>query len=61
MQITQDSKEQLTKFLLLQASDNQIISFFGYDPCGFDRADVQNIIEQMPAENVNDFIDEFRL
>lgn len=54
-------QEKLTRFLLLQATDEQVKSFFGYNLYSFSCDDVEEVVEQMNEEELGSFYEEFNI
>ena len=57
----EEKMEQLAKYILLEAKQNEVEEFFGYDPQGFSREEVEDVLDQMPEEEIEDFYDTYNL
>lgn len=57
----EEKMEQLARYMLLEAKHDEIIDFFGYDPYGFSRSEVEDTLDQMPEEEIEDFYDTYNL
>lgn len=54
-------EKRMIDFLLNKANAEQIKEFFGYEPHGFDRKEIENILCQMPDDVLDDLVNEFGL
>lgn len=57
----EEKMEQLTRYILLEAKQSEVEEFFGYDPQGFSREEVEDALDQMPEEEIEDFYDTYNL
>lgn len=57
----EEKMEQLARYILLEAKQSEVEEFFGYDPQGFSREEVENVLDQMPEEEIEDFYVTFNL
>lgn len=56
-----DIEEMMIDFILHEASEKQIEAFFGFNPHGFTKEEVEDVLAQMPDDVFDESAKEFGL
>lgn len=55
------TEDTMIHFLLHKADDSQVEEFFGYNPHGFSKEDIEDVLSQMPEDVLSQLAEAFGL